>query len=565
MLAGYDTLITTIALGAILAYSFHVVLMAGQLSLGQAGFASLAAYVSTLVVPTEPIFGMLSPVLVGLPVGAAVGAAAALVVGLPVLRLRGVFLAIATIAFGEMVRVFMTNAEWTNGALGVRVEKWVTFDFAWIIVAVLAYLFWRLGPSRTGRAFAAVRGDELAASAMGVDVVRTRMASFIASGAIAGVYGVVFTYFFGRITPGTFDFGLTVDGLVTAVLGGYLVFFGPVLGAGFLTAVPELQNALGLEAGWIDPLITGLLLLAVILFLPGGLSTLFSRVRKPAPPQVGDAAIEGLDPLPAKGEPIASIQGLGKTYGAVQAVRGVDLEIRSGDVLGVIGPNGAGKTTLINMISGLEPPTTGEGRILGVPLGSKAHRFAQSGVSRTFQHSKLFDRLTVLDNVLIGTHAVSRPTYLRRLLWLPSARRDERRALALAWAQLRRVGLEDRAHLRPGALSYGDQRRLEIARALAAHPALLILDEPAAGMNHVEAAELADLIRGLAEDGITVLLIEHNVKMVLETCTRLVVLNFGTVISEGDPREVAADPQVVEAYLGTEAAAPEATEESEHV
>ena len=284
MLAGYDTLITTIALGAILAYSFHVVLMAGQLSLGQAGFASLAAYVSTLVVPTEPILGSLSPVLVGLPVGAVVGAAAAFVVGLPVLRLRGVFLAIATIAFGEMVRVFMTNAEWTNGALGVRVEKWVTFDFAWIVVAVLAYLFWRLGPSRTGRAFAAVRGDELAASAMGVDVVRTRMASFIASGAIAGVYGVMFAYFFGRITPGTFDFGLTVDGLVTAVLGGYLVFFGPVLGAGFLTAVPEIQNALGLEAGWIHPFVTGLLLLAVVLFLPGGLSTLFSRLR-PGPPR----------------------------------------------------------------------------------------------------------------------------------------------------------------------------------------------------------------------------------------------------------------------------------------
>jgi branched-chain amino acid transport system permease protein len=555
MITGYDTLITTIALGAILAYSFHVVLMAGQLSLGQAGFASLGAYVSTLVVPTEPILGSLSPVIVGLPVGAAVGAAAAFVVGLPVLRLRGVFLAIATIAFGEMVRVFMNNAEWTNGALGLRMEKWVTFDFAWIIVAVLAYLFWRLGPSRTGRAFAAVREDELAASSMGVNVVRTRMTSFIASGAIAGVYGVMFAYFFGRITPATFDFGLTVDGLVTAVLGGYLVFFGPILGAGFFTAVPEIQTAVGLEAGWIHPLVTGLLLLGVILFLPGGLSTVFSRLRRtPAPPEADFAPLDGLAPLPDKGTKIAELRGLGKAYGAVQAVRDVDLEISSGEVLGIIGPNGAGKTTLVNMISGLETPTSGSGEILGVKLGTPggAHRFAQAGVSRTFQHSKLFDRLTVLDNVLVGTHAVSKSTYLRRLLWLPSARRDERRALALAWAQLRRVGLADRAHLRPGALSYGDQRRLEIARALAAHPTLLILDEPAAGMNHVEAAELARLIRSLAEDGITVLFIEHNVKMVLEACTRLVVLNFGEVIAAGEPAAVAADPQVVEAYLGTE-------------
>ncbi|MCH7230725.1 branched-chain amino acid ABC transporter ATP-binding protein/permease [Glycomyces sp. L485] len=553
MLAGYDTLITTIALGAILAYSFHVVLMAGQLSLGQAGFASLAAYVSTLVVPAEPLFGSLSPVLVGLPVGALVGAGAAFVVGLPVLRLRGVFLAIATIAFGEMVRVAMTNAEWTNGALGVRVDKWVTFDFAWIIVAVLAYLFWRLGPSRVGRAFAAVREDELAAGSMGVNVVRTRMTSFVASGAIAGVYGVLFAYFFGRITPAAFDFSLMMDGLVTAVLGGYLVFFGPVLGSGFLTVVPEIQSALGLDAGWVHPLVTSLLLLAVILFLPGGLSSLLAR-RRPAPRRVDPDGTDlaGLPPLPEPGTAVAELRALGKSYGAVQAVREIDLEIRSGEILGVIGPNGAGKTTLVNMISGLEPPTSGEGEVLGVALGSNggAHRFAQAGVSRTFQHSKLFDRLTVLDNVLVGTHVVSRPTYLRRLLWLPSARRDERRARALAWAQLDRVGLAERAHLRPGALSYGDQRRLEIARALAAHPTLLILDEPAAGMNHVEAAELAALIKALADDGITVLLIEHNVRMVLDTCTRLVVMNFGEVIAAGRPREVAADPKVVEAYLG---------------
>ncbi|GAB4000248.1 hypothetical protein GCM10029992_31560 [Glycomyces albus] len=179
------------------------------------------------------------------------------------------FLAIATIAFGEMVRVFMTNAEWTRGALGMRLDKWVTIDLAWIVVAVLAYVFWRLGPSRTGRAFAAVREDELAAGSMGVDVVRTRMASFVGSGMIAGVYGVMFAYFFGRITPGSFDFGLMMDGLVTAVLGGYLVFFGPILGAGFLSAVPEGLSAAGLESGWIYPFFTGLLLLAVILFLPG--------------------------------------------------------------------------------------------------------------------------------------------------------------------------------------------------------------------------------------------------------------------------------------------------------
>jgi branched-chain amino acid transport system permease protein len=428
MFAGYETLVTTIALGAILAYSFHVVLMAGQLNLGQAGFAALGGYIATLVVPEEPLFGALSPVLVGLPVGAAVGAAAAFGLGLPVLRLRGVFLAIATIAFGEMVRVYLNNADWTNGALGVRVHKWVTLDFAWAIVLVLAYLFWRLGPSRIGRAFAAVREDETAASAMGVDVVRTRMTSFVASGAIAGLYGVLFAYFFGRLTPSTFDFTLMLDGLVTAVLGGYLVFFGPLLGSGFLTAVPELQRELGLEAGWIHPLVTGLLLLAVVLFLPGGLSSLVARLRprfaRPAPVDLGFEPPERPEP----GTRLAGLSGVGRAYGAVQAVRDVDLDVRAGEVLGVIGPNGAGKTTLINLVSGLETPTSGEGEVLGVPLGPAggAHRFAAAGLARTFQHSKLFDRLSVLDNALVGTHVVSRPTYLRRLLWLPWGRRGRR-------------------------------------------------------------------------------------------------------------------------------------------
>jgi branched-chain amino acid transport system permease protein len=195
-----------------------------------------------------------------------------------------------------------------------------------------------------------------------------------------------------------------------------------------------------------------------------------------------------------------------------------------------------------------------EGEVLGQRLGPglRAHRFARAGVSRTFQHAKLFDRLTVLENVLVGAHVASRPTFLRRLLWLPSARRDEGAARAHALAQLRRVGLADQAGDVAAGLSYGDQRRLEIARALAGRPSLLILDEPAAGMNHVEAAELSELIRALAADGLTIMLIEHNVRMVLQTCTRVLVLNFGEVIARGEPRAVAEDPAVVEAYLGSD-------------
>jgi branched-chain amino acid transport system permease protein len=551
-LDAYASTITFTALAGVFAYSFYAVLSAGQLSLAQAGLASAAAFTSSLVVPAEPLFGVVPRLVVGIAFGMSVGAVLAFLLGLPVMRLRGVFLAIATLAFGEVVRILLINQSWTGGAQGLSFPKLVGIPQAWLALAAVAYWFWRLGGSRLGRAFAAIREDELAARAMGIDVTRHRMTAFVTSGAVAGLYGVLLAHAVRFAEPNEFGFSTAVEGLVTAVVGGTALFVGPVLGSVFLTSLPELQRALGVEAGWIRPFVSGLLLLLVILFLPGGLAALVPHRRRGAPAHP-DATPE-LAPLPASGTPIASLRAIWKDYGGVHAVRDVDLDITAGEIVGLIGPNGAGKTTLINIMSGLVPPSSGEGTVVGVSLGSgvPAHRIALAGVSRTFQQIKLFDRLSALDNVLVGAHRVSRPTFLRRLVLLPSARRDEGDALAQAFAQLTRVGLADHARLPAGDLSYGDQRRLEIARALAAHPTLLILDEPAAGMNHVESHRLSVLIRALADDGITVLLIEHNVRMVLETCTRVVVLDFGEVITAGDPAAVARDPRVVEAYLGVE-------------
>ncbi|MGO1973659.1 MAG: branched-chain amino acid ABC transporter ATP-binding protein/permease [Propionibacteriaceae bacterium] len=546
-----DSTLVFIALGAIFAFSFYAVLVAGQLSLGQAGFASIAAFSSAILAPDPDTFGDLPTLLVAIAIGMVVGAVAAVVLGLPTMHLRGVFLAIATLGFAEAVRIVILNQERTGGAQGMRVPKVLDPVMAWVILAVVAYWFWRMARSRYGRALEAIREDELAARAMGIDVGRHRLAAFVTSGAVAGLYGVLWAFFVRLIAPADFNFAAAIDGLVTAVVGGSTMFLGPLLGSGFQTLVPEIQRGLGIEAGWIRPFLSGVLLLVVILFLPGGLASLIPRrVRLPADldesPETGRVH-------PATGDVVASLRGLGKEYGGVHAVRGVDLEIRSGDVVGLIGPNGAGKTTLVNMISGLVPPSTGTATVLGVQVGkAPVHKVAAAGVSRTFQHSKLFSRLSALENVLVGGHLVTRPTFLRRLVWLPSARRDERRALHHAARCLTRVGLKDKATTRASALSYGDQRRLEIARALASDPSLLILDEPAAGMNHVEAAALSELIKSLATDGLTILFIEHNVGMVLQTCDRVVVLNFGEVLATGTPDEIAANQAVVDAYLGSE-------------
>jgi branched-chain amino acid transport system permease protein len=555
-----DATLTFIALGAIFAYSFYAVLVAGQLSLGQAGFASLAAFTAVTLGPNPKEFGEVPGLLVAIAIGMVVGAIAAVVLGLPTMHLRGVFLAIATLAFAEAVRILILNMEWTGGAQGMSVPKVLTPAMAWIALALVAYWFTRQGRSRYGRALEAIREDELAARAMGIDVGRHRLSAFVTAGAVAGLYGVLWAYYVRLIAPEDFGFSTAIDGLVTAVVGGSTMFLGPLLGSAFFTLIPEIQRAMGVEAGWVRPFISSALLLLVILFLPGGLASFIPRrVRMPKThgSDLGSDHV-GLRTRqhPAPGDAVATLKALGKEYGGVHAVQGVDLDVRSGEVVGLIGPNGAGKTTLVNMISGLIPPSSGAATVLGQEIGkTPVHRVARAGVSRTFQHSKLFNRLSSLENVLVGGHLVSKPTFLRRLLFLPSARRDETEALEHAARCLERVGLGDLAASRASALSYGDQRRLEIARALASDPSLLILDEPAAGMNHVEAARLSELIRSLAADGLTILLIEHNVGMVLETCSRIVVLNFGKIIATGTPDEIAANPAVIEAYLGSEHAA----------
>jgi len=249
---------------------------------------------------------------------------------------------------------------------------------------------------------------------------------------------------------------------------------------------------------------------------------------------------------------LLEVERLERTFGGVRAVDGASFEVRAGEIHGLIGPNGAGKTTVINMISGLLVPSGGAIRLDGREIqATRPHVIARLGIARTFQNIRLFSDLSARDNVLVGQHLVRKASLGARLLALPGAREEQRRAKERALALLERIGLADRARERARNLSYGEQRRVEIARALAAEPRLLLLDEPTAGMNAVEVQSVAALIRRVAAEGHSVLLIEHNVKLVMDVCDRITVLNFGKVIAEGPPAAVAKDPAVIAAYLGS--------------
>ncbi|HZG91148.1 MAG TPA: branched-chain amino acid ABC transporter ATP-binding protein/permease [Pseudonocardia sp.] len=580
--------------------------LAGQVSLGHASFFAVGAYTQGILVTRTEVPGPVAALI-----AVALAMLAALLVGLPLLRLRGHYLALATLGLGIIVTVVAIETPFlgaTSGIFGIPKPEFggrrydSPAEYLWLLapVVVLAIVAARnVVDSRVGRALGAVNDSEVAAETLGVDTFRLRLQVFVLSAGYAGVAGVFFAHWLAVVNPNSANFALSVEFLLMAVLGGLGTVWGAVVGGFAVEFLDEgLREVVPLvvpgATGEVQLIGFGIVLTLVMIFLPGGLHQLFRSLtgRRPAPAVAGPAldaapaapatatgaALDsapdsapdttagdsGNGPLlaregrPEPGTVLLSVRGLTKRYGGVVAVDGVDLDVAAGEIVALIGPNGAGKTTCFNMVSGVTEPTAGTVELSGERIdGRKPHVFARHRATRTFQNLQVFGSATVLGNVMVGRHLRSRVGLLRGLLGF-AARREEREIVAAARRVIDLVGLTDDADRPAADLPFGRQRQMEVARALAVEPDLLLLDEPMAGLSGAERRDLARLLRRLRAGGMGIVLVEHDVEAVLALADRVAVLDDGVLIALGTPQQIRADPAVIAAYLGVDDDDPEA-------
>jgi branched-chain amino acid transport system permease protein len=524
---------------------------AGALALTQGAFFGLGGYVTAIL---GSRLGWDFPATFSLSIALPVALAA--VIAVPVLRLESHYFALATLGISQIL--LLVAVKWealtggSNGLTGVPgivlfgtalPRGWPLLLAVWGLVGLGAALAWGITRGRTGRAFHLMRDNPLAAQAVGLDTGRLRLAALLLSAAYGGAAGALYAHTMRIVSTEILEFSVMVACLTMTVVGGRTSIAGAILGGVLLVHLPEWLRFLDrfYLIGY------GALLLLMIVVAPFGLIGALERWRaRLLPETLADAPparalparrpVSGRAPgLAPDGAPLLAVRGIDKSFGGLRALAAVDLSVEAGEIVGLIGPNGSGKTTLVNVMTGVYRPDAGTVALAGRPIaGCAVHDIARAGIARTFQNLNLVDDMTALDSV-----AVAR-------------RRDRDLAAARghAMALLERLGVAAIAMRRCGGLAQGLKRRIEIARALALEPRLLLLDEPAAGLNPSEQRDLAARLRGLAADGLSLLVIEHNMPFLMTLAGRLVCLDHGQVIAAGTPAEIRRDAKVIEAYLG---------------
>jgi len=525
--------------------------LCGQINLAQAAFFGIGAYAVGLGTVDHGLNFWLC-----LPIGLALAVVLGAVLGASTLRLGGHYLAMVTISFQQILTLVLTN--WipvTHGPDGVpNIRRPALFAdgqsylaLCVLVLAVVGWLVWHLPRTRLGRAMRAVRDNELAAGVSGIDVYRTKVAAFAIGALLAGLGGGLFAGSFTYISPDQFSFAESIVFLTMALLGGVGSPVGAVIGTGLLILIPEWLRFLK-EIPGLYLAIYGLAVILIVVFMPDGIwGFLGDQVRRlrPAKPAPAPAPELTLSQERDASATLLTVSGLSKHFGGLKAVDAIDFTVTRGGIHALIGPNGSGKTTTLNVLSGLYTPTGGSMRLQDRDITRfPPHRRAAVGIGRTFQNIRLFRSMSALENVVIGAERPNNPLGA-----------SDRPALeARARAALAFVGLEARAQEPISGFSYGHQRLIEIARALAGNPTLLLLDEPAAGLNSSEKNALTVLLRRMAAKGLTILIIDHDMTLVSDVASHVTVLNFGRRIADGVTASVLREPAVIEAYLGEDAA-----------
>jgi branched-chain amino acid transport system permease protein len=560
-LLDYIGLYALVAIGLVLLTG-----VGGLTSFAQAAFVGLGAYTTAYLSTRHGV----SP-WIGLLAGLALTVISAYIIGLITMRMSGHYLPLATIAWGISVYFVFGNMEFLgkyDGLNGIPTIKLFGLDLMdgramyyliWGIVLLAVIAVNNLLNSRPGRAIRALKAGKVMAEGMGVHTARIKVAIFVLSAMLASISGWLYAHLQRSVNPSPFGLNYGIEYLFMAVVGGIGHIWGAVLGAGLLTILKDvLQDALPRlvgATGNFEIIVFGALMILLLQYARDGIWPFVRKFFPAAPAARAPAGATRLAvrPKPAAGETILEVSMVRKQFGGLVAVNDVSFNVKAGEIVGLIGPNGAGKSTTFNLVTGVLPLTSGNVTYRGDSIASAPSRdIVRRGIGRTFQHVQLLPTMTVLENVALGSHLRGdfRPQggFLASILRLN--REEESKLLHEAAIQIERVGLKDLMYAEAGSLALGQQRIVEIARALCCDPALLLLDEPAAGLRYQEKQALAALLNQLKADGMSILIVEHDMDFVMGLTDKLVVMEFGAKIAEGKPDEIQAHPAVLQAYLG---------------